>query len=68
MGYHWLLLKDGTLAVGTKDDPHGRESWATLMPNGSIRAVSDGELLDNKPVVEVDVYLEEENILTGEIL
>lgn len=39
-GYHWLLLKDGRLAIGTKDDPMGRISWAVLMPNGTMQALA----------------------------
>jgi hypothetical protein len=67
MGFHWLLLKDGTLAIGTKDDPAGRVSWAALMPNGSMRAISDEELLDWKPVERPKVELDETTTLTGEI-
>ena len=65
-GYYWLLLKNGRLVIGTKGDGH-RVSWAVLMPDGSMGALNDHEVLDAKPVKKPKVKVTEETALTGTI-
>jgi hypothetical protein len=64
--YHWLLLKNGRLVIGTKGDGH-RVSWAVLMPDGSMGAVNDHEVLDAKPVRKPKARVNEQTVLSGTI-
>lgn len=65
--YHWLLLKNGRLVVGTKGDRH-RVSWAVLLEDGSMGAVNDTEVLDVRRMKKPKAKLTEKSTLTGQIL
>jgi hypothetical protein len=64
--FHWLLLKNGQLVIGTKGNGN-RVSWAILRPDGTQSAVNDWDVLDARPLRKPKVRTSVECTVIGEI-